>query len=236
MRTALITGASRGLGFAFVEQLANQGYQVFATYRSLPADCPLAMFSHPHVYTCQMDVGKDNSIARAYKEIAAQSGHLDVLINNAAINHDSPKLHKPSTTQLGSLERSELLAMFDINTIAPTLIVQRFLSLLNDSTVINISSYRASFTRRDNDNNYNNYGYAASKVALNMMTRDLAHDLQSRRVRVYAIDPGSVHTAMNKRGEQTPDQAANKILTTLHTLTPEQSGQYFDNQGRKAEL
>lgn len=236
MKTVLVTGASRGLGFGFVQNLLDQGYEVFATYRSLEKGEPLTDFKHPKLHKLEMDVSDDGSIQKACEQVSAKAEKLDLLVNNAGINHDSPGMHKPKTTQLGNLQRKELVEMFEINTISAILVTQAFLPLLNGSKVINISSYRASFTHRDEDKNYNNYGYASSKVALNMMTRDLAHDLEPYNAVVYAIDPGSVHSSMNKTGKQEPVEASAKILETVSKLTAEQSGKYLDNRGNLAEL
>ncbi|MCA9333493.1 SDR family NAD(P)-dependent oxidoreductase [Candidatus Saccharibacteria bacterium] len=236
MKTAVVTGASRGLGFGFVQNLLGQGYEVFATYRALKDDEPLAQLNHPHLHKLTMDVTDSTSIQTAYQAISAKTDSLALLINNAGINHDSPGMHKPSTTQLGHLQRTELLEMFDVNTIAPIMVVQTFVPLLANAKVINISSYRASFTHRDEDGNYNNYGYAASKVALNMMTRDLAHELAPHNAMVFAIDPGSVHTAMNQRGAQSPDEASEAILKTVAKLKSVDSGKCFTNSGKRALL
>lgn len=236
MKTALVTGASRGLGAAFVELLLKDGYQVFASYRSIDPEDPLSKLPSKKLHLLEMDVSNDESISRASREISSKTSRLDLLINNAGINHDSPGMHKPSTTKLGELKRQELVDMFQINTIAPVLVAQAFLPLLVGSKIINISSYRASFTHRDQDANFSNYGYASSKVALNMMTRDLAHDLEPINAAVFAIDPGSVRTAMNKSGEQSPAEAAQKILVTVERFNLENSGKYYDNQGNVALL
>lgn len=225
MKTAVITGAERGLGLAFAKELKSRGYLVIAA--------AYATDTVEDFETVRLDVADDKSIFTATQQIAKRTDRIDLLINNAGINYDSPGMDKQTTTTLGKLTREDLSLMFDINASGPILLVQALLPLLKGATVVNVSSYRASFADRDAANNFNNYGYAASKVALNMMTRDLAHDLEPQGARVFAISPGSVRTAMHAKGELEPQVAATMILDTIDTLGSEDSGRFFDNDGKE---
>lgn len=236
MKYALVTGASRGLGAGFVEVLLEKGYTVFAACKNIEPDDSINQLKTEKLIIIDIDITDDASIKAAFDRVCQNAEHLDLLVNNAGINHDSPGMHKPFTTELENLSRDELMNMFKVNTVGPIMVTKIFSPLLKDSKVINISSYRASFTHRDEDENYNNYGYAASKVALNMMTRDLAHDLKPSGAAVFAIDPGSVHTVMNKTGKQEPIDAARKIVATVEGESIEHSGQYLTNQGEKHKL
>jgi NAD(P)-dependent dehydrogenase (short-subunit alcohol dehydrogenase family) len=126
-----------------------------------------------------LDVTSDQSISNAFDVISTHTKNLDVLINNAGVNKDTATHHKPEQVGvLGSLTRAPLQIMFNINTIAPFIILKTFLPLLmqDPSFVINISSRRASF-QENGESAMANYGYRASKVALNMMTLASVVDL-----------------------------------------------------------
>lgn len=230
MKKAFVVGASRGIGKALVDNLASRGYIVFAGSRN-PSVTDTSKVTEIYI-----DVTDDKSITQAYKSIAAQTSHIDLLINCAGINPDTTGANKEATTRFGKLRRDELSEMFQINTFAPVLVTQKFAPLLDNSKVVNISSYRASLSHRVEDQNYNNYGYASSKVALNMLTHDLSHDLAERNTAVFAINPGSVRTDMNKRGKLSPAEAADKLLQTVDKLGMKDSGGFYDNNGRPFPL
>lgn len=229
MKTALVTGADRGLGAGFVEVLLSSGYQVFAGYFN-----PKLQYENRvkhNMLIVPMDVNNDESIAKAFKIVSDKTNHLDLLINNAALNYHTPGRNPEASTKLGKLKRQEFIDMFQTNSLGPLFVTQTFVPLLANAKVVNVSSFRASFADRDKTHNYNNYGYAASKVALNMITRDLAHDLKSLNTVVVAINPGSIHTAINANGKLEPIDASTKLLATIDQLRLEQSGTFLDTDG-----
>lgn len=234
-KVALVTGAGRGLGFAFVKRLLSEGYRVVAACRegSTPA---LQEIASENLTVLQMDVEDDASIEQTIQRVSQITPSIDLLINNAGVNSDTVSPDNPNKVRmLEELDRSLLNKMFNINAIGPVMVTKAFLPLLKSAPqgfVINISSERASFNERHKDHNYNNYGYAASKAALNMYTYDLAHDLQRHGISIFCLDPGSMKTDMNPGGEISPDQAAEKILSIYNNFTPELNGRFLDNTGK----
>lgn len=238
-KVALVTGAERGLGLGFVNALLTKGFHVIAACYNTDGT-RLQEITGGNVTTLTLDVTDDASIAAAFEEVRKNHRTIDLLINNAGVNSDTVSADNPEgVRKLESLDRSLLLRMFNVNAIGPLMVIKTFLPLLkgsDGSRVINISSERASFSCRDKAENYNNYGYAASKVALNMFVRDAAYDLAPFHVITFAIHPGWVKSDMNPRGTLLPEEAARKILDVAERVTPEQSGKFFNNDGRIYKL
>lgn len=224
MKIALVTGANRGIGKALVEELEAKGYFVFAGMRN-PSKSP---FMSNHIAPVALDVLNDASIEAAAKVIANE-GSLNILINNAGTNADTtPGGKKEHLTVLSEVSREALLRMFDINTVGPLMVAKYFVPLMtDDSFIINISSDRASF---ENENTNANYGYRASKVALNMFTQCLLFDLP-KNVSTFAVHPGWVKTDLNPNGVISPTESAQKILHILDAWKPTMNGGYLDTDG-----
>lgn len=228
MNTALITGAGQGLGKGFVDYLLKKNFLIFAGVREA-ASRNLNKNKNPLLF--ELDVTKDASIAKAFDIISGKVDHLDFLINNAGVNKDTAtNNHKEIVCSLPELDRNVLLKMFDINAISPIMILQKFLPLMrkNPSFVINISSNRASF--HDETNTLGNYGYRASKTALNMMTLASLFDLP-RNVMTFAVHPGDVKTAMNPEGEVSPYDQAKKIIAITKNWNDKHNGKFLNYEG-----
>lgn len=210
MKSAFVTGGGKGLGKGFVEYLLDQDMLVFVGIRN-PQDNRLT--PHKNLRNISLDVSEDTSIAKAAEMVGKEVDSLDYLINNAGVNKDTATNgHKELVSAVSKLDRQKLLHMFAINTIAPLLMAQQFLPLLSktNSFIINISSCRASY-HDEFDNTSGNYGYRASKAALNMMTFCSVMDLPAS-VKTFAVHPGSVKTDMNPEGEDNPYEQARKII------------------------
>lgn len=226
-KTAFITGANRGLGVGFVDYLLDQGYVVFAGSRSL-TNQP----TKNNLHWVEIDLADDASIERAYKKITSLTDHLDLLINNAGVNKDSATHnHKELVSTLQQLDRSSLLTMFSINSIAPMLVIKTFLPLLTStpSFVINISSCRASY-HDEYSNSSGNYGYRGSKIALNMFTFGSVQDLPAN-VLTFAVHPGGVKSDMNPTGNHMPYDQAKQIIAITANWDDKFNGQFLRFDG-----
>jgi NAD(P)-dependent dehydrogenase (short-subunit alcohol dehydrogenase family) len=226
-KTVFITGASRGLGKGFVDYLLSTQHQVFAGVRTIPGDDPT-----PNLHYITLDVTSDDSIANAVIEVQKHTQGLDILINNAGVNKDSATGgQKEEVCNLPSLRRDKLLEMYNINAVSPIIVVKHFLPLLtaNPSFVINVSSDRASF--HDEFENPNaNYGYRASKIALNMMTYASLTDLP-KNVKTFAVHPGNMKTDMNPDGTDDPHVQAEKIIGITTAWNDAQNGKFLRFDG-----
>lgn len=227
MRFALVTGARQGLGNGFVEHLTSKGFFVFAGMHDESTEV-----ARDTVQSLKLDVTDDTSIQNAFDTVSAKTQALDLIVNNAAVNKDTATGNrKEKVSTLGQLDRALLRKMFEINTVSPILVTQKFLPLLvaKPSFIINISSCRASF-HDEETGEIANYGYCASKVALNMLTLCSVKDLPDN-VKTFAVHPGNVRSKMNPVGESSPLEQAAKIFSITGNWRDELNGRFLRTDG-----
>jgi NADP-dependent 3-hydroxy acid dehydrogenase YdfG len=174
-KTALVTGASSGIGAAVVERLCKEGLQVHALARSAGKLDELAARTGciPHA----IDVGDVDAITRLTKEVP-----FDVLVNNAGVD-------RPGSILKADAEGIDLLVDVNLRAVLHLCrLVVPGMAERDRGHVINISSIAAAY-------NFNgNSTYHATKAAVSMLSRQLRIDLFGRRVRVTEICPGRVAT------------------------------------------
>lgn len=192
-RTALITGASRGLGLALAERLAEiGGWNLVIDGREAKPleDARSELSKNTTVAAIPGDVS-DESHRVALAEAAKDSGGLDLLVNNASVLGPSPQ------PELMDYPLAALEAVYRVNVLAPHALIQAVKSELRPgSAIINITSDAAV-------QNYEGWGgYGSSKAALEQMTNILA--AENPELRIYALDPGDMRTRMH--AEAFPDE------------------------------
>jgi NAD(P)-dependent dehydrogenase (short-subunit alcohol dehydrogenase family) len=196
-RTALITGASRGLGLALARQLAAEGWQLIIDARgaeALEAAC-IALAKQTRVIAIPGDV-TDANHRQALAEAARELGGLDALVNNASILGPSPQ------PVLLDYPLEVLEQVYCTNAIAPLALVQTLQDELKPGAcVINITSDAGVEA-------YEGWGgYGSSKAALEQLSNILAAENPS--LRVYWVDPGDMRTQMHQEafpGEDISDR------------------------------
>ena len=187
---ALVTGASRGLGAVLTAFLLGEGYAVIVNARGeeslrSAAEGLAAPGRAIHVVPGDVSDPRTQDVLRAQVE---RMGRLDLLINNASELGPSPLL------RLAEFPSSELERVLRVNVLAPLELVQKLLPVLvaSHGRVVNISSDAAV-------GGYPGWGgYGASKAALDLVSRTLAHELADRGVSVVSVDPGDMRTAMHQ--------------------------------------
>lgn len=231
MKAALITGANRGLGKGFVEYFLNEEYQVFATMRNTDDFNDETISSNKNLRLVQLDITDDNSIAQCFNIVSNHTDHLDFLINNAGVNKRTVSSDQNKVSNLLELDRELLLKMFNINAVSPLIVTKAFLKLLNQQNcfVINISSSKASIND-EFENQTANYGYRASKVALNMFTFCSITDLPIN-IKTFSVDPGDVKTDMNPEGDYLPIEQATKIIDIANNWKKDFNGRFLRYNG-----
>ena len=203
---SLVTGGNRGIGREVCRQLAASGHTVILTARSgrAAADAARPIAADP----LPLDVTDPESVAAAARQVHARYGHLDVLVNNAAICYDT--WQRAATADLAVVREAA-----ETNLYGPWLMVQEFLPLLRRSEhprIVNVSSEAASFGEMGGGTP----AYTASKVALNALTRMLAADLRGDKILVNAVCPGWVATDMGgPGGRPVTDGAASVVWAAL---------------------
>jgi NAD(P)-dependent dehydrogenase (short-subunit alcohol dehydrogenase family) len=234
-KRALVTGANKGIGREVARRLAADGFKVWLGARDAERGMRAAKELEAEgldVQWLEIDVTKDDSVARAARTLAHASSQLDVLVNNAgiAINYDRP----PSEQAIADIK-----ATYEVNVFGVVRVTQAFLPLLlaaQAARIVMVSSYSASLgrplDRTSPSYSVNMMGYGSSKAALNAITVSFAKELVTRGVLVNAAAPGYTATDLNAhRGRRTVQQAAG-IIVRLATLGPDgPTGGYFDEEG-----
>ncbi len=236
MRQVFITGAGRGLGLEFARQCLERGDRVFAGIRQ-PARAAelnnLKLTYGDKLSVVALDVTDPASIERAYQTIGEQAGHLELLVNNAGINSMSRDQENSAVhLRLGELQAEPMLRMIHVNAVAPLMIAQRFIDLLQAGTaprVASISSWLGSLSGKTSGGNYS---YCASKTTLNMLMRAFAFDVLPLGIISAVVNPGWVQTDMGgSRAPLTPQRSVAGLLNVIDNLTEEQAGGFFDWDG-----
>lgn len=239
MKTVLITGANKGIGFETAKQLAQLDYFVYLGSRDKEhgneAIKRLNNLGITNVETILIDVADINSVRRARLELETRTGSLDILINNAGIAGDQPQ---DFTT--GSIENVKRI--FDTNFFGTIQTTQEFLPLLKKSgkaAIINVSSevgaisLRTQPGRNRNRDKYNAYG--ASKTALNAFTVMLANELIDSGISVNSVTPGYTATDLNQfKGAKTVEQGAIPIVKLAMKSDSDITAKFFNDSGEVA--
>jgi NAD(P)-dependent dehydrogenase (short-subunit alcohol dehydrogenase family) len=235
MQRILITGASRGIGLELARQYLAQGEQVFAGARNPEKATGLQELKTKYpdrLFPIALDVAEATSIEKSYETVREQVGGLEVLINNAAINAYTDDGSSAQHNRLGQLDSEAMLGMFQINSVAPLMIVQRYLDLLKagkQAKIVNITSQSGSLADQHGNSDYS---YCASKAALNMLTRILAFDVMKFGILAVMVHPGWVRTDMGgPSATLTPEASVKGILKLIGRLTPKEAGRFFDWNG-----
>ncbi len=222
-RTLLLTGASRGIGHATVKRFSAAGWRVITCSRHpFPENCPWEAGPEDHI---QVDLADIDNTKAAIAEIKGRiNGELHALVNNAAI---SPKAE--GGKRLGSIDTAieDWRHVFQVNFFAPIMLARGLIEELKAAkgSVVNVTSIAGSRVHP-----FAGAAYATSKAALAALTREMAADFGSQGVRVNAIAPGEIDTAILSPGTEkivemiplhrlgTPDEVA-KIIYVLCTET-----------------
>ncbi|MEO1291245.1 MAG: SDR family oxidoreductase [Pseudomonadota bacterium] len=208
-KTLLLTGASRGIGHATVMRFSSAGWRVITCSRHpFPEDCPWEAGPEDHI---QVDLADPADTRRAIGEIRRRLTHgtLEALVNNAGI---SPKQEGGERLDTISTELETWLTVFQVNFFAPVLLARGLLEELKtgQGSVVNVTSIAGVRVHP-----FAGAAYATSKAALAALTREMAGDFGPHGIRVNAIAPGEIDTAILSPG--TEDLVANIPLRRLGT-------------------
>ena len=183
-RVVVITGASRNVGLATAEYLAEKGFSVYGTIR--PSKTPPAT-EKTNLHFLPVDLMDENAIHQAMQTILTTEGHIDVLINNAAYAIAGP---------IESLSKDEIQEQMEVNFFAPIRFIQAVLPSMRECKaghIINISSTNAVNTCP--------FGsiYAASKSALESFSESLCIEVLPHNIKVSIVEPGLLSTNFSIR-------------------------------------
>jgi len=192
-RTLVLTGASRGIGHATVQRFAKEGWRVLTCSRH-PFDerCPWPGGEDNHI---QIDLADPNHTIAAIETIREKlDGQLDALVNNAGISPKGPDGERLSTIDTDLRTWGQV---FHVNFFASVVLARGLKEELAAAkgSVVNVTSIAGVRVHP-----FAGAAYATSKAALAALTREMAHDFGPLGVRVNAIAPGEVETAILSPG------------------------------------
>jgi short-subunit dehydrogenase len=214
MPTTLITGTNKGIGLQLCTQLNARGDDVIAICRT-----PSPELSELGVRIIDgIDVSNAESIDRLKSELAGQQ--LDVLINNAGIL---------KRDLFGSLDYEEMVEQFRINTLGPLRVTEALVDNLKDGSKVAIITSRVG-SIEDNSSG-GNYGYRASKTAVNQIGTNLKHELMPRGIAVALLHPGLVATELTGGQGISPAESARGLIERIDALDIENSGGFWHAEG-----
>lgn len=178
-RTALVTGASRGIGRSIATELANAGATVVLSYRT-GADEAEALASEIGARAVQADVSDPES-AQALVE---EAGDVDILVNNAGVTRDGLLVRMSDDDWNTVIDTNLASCFYTCRAASRGMMKRRSGSVVNISSIVGIHG------------NWGQTNYAASKAGIVGLTKSLAKELGTRGVRVNAVAPGYIATAL----------------------------------------
>lgn len=239
MKTVLITGANKGIGFETAKQMASLGYFVYLGSRDKEKGENAVKLmkdqGFQNVDFLHIDIADSSSIKQARAEMEKKTASLDVLINNAGILGDMPQ--EPSTTSIENYRN-----VFETNVFGTIEVTQQFMELLKKSgspRIVNVSSEVGSLTE-NSDPNWFKYDsvkpffavYGASKSAVNAYTIALAYELRDTNFKVNSVTPGHTATEFNNyKGFKTVEEGAKPIVKCAILSDEGATGKFFSEEG-----
>ncbi|GAB3960074.1 SDR family oxidoreductase [Actinoallomurus acanthiterrae] len=195
-RTALVTGASRGIGRAIAERLAADGARVAVHYggNEAAAKETVAAIGEDRAFTVRAELSAPDAVDTLFARLDEEFDGLDILVNNAAI---------ATSSDFENTTPEEFDRIFAVNARAPFFIIQRALPRLRDGgRIVNISSGVTRIAMPEI------ITYAMTKGALETFTRTLAQQLGPRGITVNTVAPGIIDTDVNASWLRDPEAAA----------------------------
>jgi len=203
-KTALVTGANRGIGEGFVHTLIKQGVEtIYCAVRELNSLSPLIAKYPEQIKPIQLDVTKPDTI----KQLSEKIKHLDILVNNAGIANAC----NSSSEETIDIARAEM----EVNFFGPVQVTYALLPALKrskEAAIVNICSIAAI-------SNFPAIGpYSATKAAIHSFTQGLRYDLSIDNIKVVGVYPGPINTRMAEGWEMEKPQPEQVAIKTCEAL------------------
>ena len=200
-QTALVTGASRGIGRAVALELANAGATVAVNYASsaTAAEEVVAQIlaTGGSAYALKADVSQEEQVEQLIAAVLERSGSLDVLVNNAGITRDGLLMRMKTDDWQAVLDLNLSGVFLCTRAITRTMLKQKQGRIINITSVVGLMG------------NAGQANYAAAKAGVIGFTRSTARELASRGITVNAVAPGFIATDMTK------DLKADELLNAI---------------------
>ena len=186
MKTALVTGASRGIGKAIAEKLKADNYKVLGTATS---DSGVDTLNSNGIEGHLLDLNSKDSIENFWSKLESNSKTISVLVNNAGITRDNIIL-RMSDEEWSDIMNVHLYGTFQLSKRALKMMLKN-----KWGRIINISSASASIGNRGQSN------YAAAKAGVEAFTKSLAKEVGKRDITINAVAPGFISTDMTENNK-----------------------------------
>ncbi|HUJ09263.1 MAG TPA: SDR family oxidoreductase [Verrucomicrobiae bacterium] len=223
MKTALITGSSKGIGYEVARQLGGRGFHVFVSARNREAGLKAAAAlqkSGAKINFVELDVNDPASIRAAAESVLEQVGQLDVLVNNAGIVEDGDE-------NVLQVDGEIVLRTFATNALGALRVAQAFVPVLlkaDKPRIINVSSRGGQLS----DMGTWSPAYCISKTALNAITCQLAGSLRDKDIAVNSACPGWVRTDMGgSNAPRSVEEGADTIVWLATEAPHNLTGKFF---------
>lgn len=197
MPTAIITGASKGIGSAIAHLLVKEGFDIAICARTesdllqLKAELQ-ALNSQASIVTLSVDVSKEDQVQTFAQLCLNEFGHIDILVNNAGVFIPGEILNLSSVNLKNTIDTNLMSAFWMTNAIVPRMIAQKKGHIFNMCSVASLQAYP------------NGGAYSISKYALLGFSDNLRFELKDKHVKVTAICPGAVYTDSWKLADVDP--------------------------------
>jgi NAD(P)-dependent dehydrogenase (short-subunit alcohol dehydrogenase family) len=224
MRTAVVTGANRGIGLALTRVYLARGWRVIATCRDMSSTDALEVAGEGADLEIEtLDVTREESIGRFVERLKGR--RVDMLVNNAGVYR--------RTSSLDPFDRIAWEETMETNVIGPMQLTATMLPCLRAAAsrrIISMSSALGSTTRTDGGS----HSYRASKAALNMSMRTLARELEAEGFTVLMISPGVVDTRLARDVPQpkiSAEESAQAMAGIIEASTAADNGKFLRHTG-----
>lgn len=203
-KTALVTGASRGIGRATALELAKAGAKIAVNYAGNRAAAEevvaLIEAAGGQAFMVQADVGDAAAVDAMVKAVVERFGSIDILVNNAGITRDN-LIMRMKEADWDAVIHTNLKGIFNCTKVVSKLMMkQRYGRIVNMTSVVGVMG------------NAGQSNYAAAKAGVIGFTKSMAKELASRNINVNAVAPGYISTDMTA---ELPEQAKTELQTQI---------------------
>jgi NAD(P)-dependent dehydrogenase (short-subunit alcohol dehydrogenase family) len=199
MAIAVVTGTSTGIELATAATLARAGHTVYATMRNPKTGGEelraMAQREHLPLHIMALDVDSDDSVHKAFANILAETGRIDVLVNNAGISGIGPVEENPIAAFRAIMETNYFGALRCIQAVLPGMREQR------SGWIVNISSVAGRLSVAPQA------AYSSSKFALEAASESLAQEVKAFGIRVAIVEPGVIATEIFDKVQPPPTES-----------------------------
>lgn len=225
----LITGGTGGIGHALIQGYLNAGHQLHATYHVTPPT-----LTDPNLTWHQCDLTVEHNVA----QLASQIPKIDILINTVGMLHRQQQMPEKSITQL---DPAFFLSNIHTNVLPTLLLAKHFSPALKGKQTGYFVSLSAKIGSIEDNHLGGWISYRTAKAALNMALKTISIEWQRKRFNtcVIAFHPGTTDTPLSAPFQRnvpaetlrSPEYVADKLITLLAQLTPQQSGRFYSYDG-----